>query len=522
MTEIGSADGPLFLPDDSPSEVQARIREASPRGWHIADSGELSMAVGKLRLAGVYDDRQEPWFMLRTRIPGGRLTSDQAETIAGVARDLSLRPDGEDAPERFVEITTRQNVQVHWIRFEDLPELWDRYEAVGLTSSGACGNSLRNVTSCSVAGLQRDEWLDARPTVDAITRLAFDDERLTAFLPRKFKVGVSGCRTDCVVARVHDLSFVPARSDGEVGFNVLAGGGLSDYPRLATPVDLFVAPMDAVEVVRAALGLFRDEGDYEHPAVNRFRMLVHRLGTEAVSEGIKERLPFEARPGGEDLSDGTWEDHLGVTPDRMGTNFVGVSVPLGRLSAGDLAEVARLAREHGDGGIRLTPRQDLVITGVEEVGALLAEPLLQRLRPSPDPFDRAIVACTSAPFCKFGILNVKEYGARLADHLRREVPRESWGRLERLRLHLSGCKASCAQPQLAHLGMRATMGKDEDSYIDSFDLVVGGSNGKLGSWRELEVPAEEAFARAVALVNRIAAEGGIASGGPMLEQDAPW
>lgn len=494
----------LFCADDTPTQVQWRLREARPEGWQVVDTADLNLAVNKLRLAGVYDDRQERWFMLRTRIAGGILTADQAEVIADVAREFSERPDGDTDPDHFVEITTRQNIQLHWLLFEKLPELWDRYDAVGLTSLSACGSSLRNVTSCAVAGLRADEWLDARPAVAAVTRLALEDQEFSAFLPRKFKVAVSGCRTDCVIARVNCLAFVPARLGGMTGYAVLAGGGLSDYPRLASDLDIFVEPVQVEAVVRAALGLYRDEGDYEHPAVNRFRMLVHQLGDDRVAAGIRERLDFVPGSGAEQLSDGTWDDHLGVHADRFGTHFVGLNVPVGRLQAEELSEVARLARTYGDGEIRLTQRQDLILTGVHDVAGLLAEPLLERLSPEPDPFARGIVSCTSAPFCKFGILNVKRYGTELAASLRERVPREHWERLQGIRIHLSGCKASCAQPQLAHIGMRSTMGKDEATYHDSFDLTLDGTNLRLGRWADLEVPAGAAFERTAELLVELA------------------
>jgi len=186
-----------------------------------------------------------------------------------------------------------------------------------------------------------------------------------------------------------------------------------------------------------------------------------------------------------------------VHEDRTGTSYVGLCVPLGRLTDDELVGVARLARAHGDGGIRLTQRQNLVLTGVRDDGALLTEPLLERFSPEPDPIARAVVACTSAPFCKFAILNVKEYGALLIEHLRAEVPNEVWPSLQGLRLHVSGCKASCAQIQTAHIGLRATMTKDEETYHDAFDVALGGDvgAGRLGGWAALEVPAEAAFDR---------------------------
>lgn len=485
----------LFRGPDGPLEVIARLCGAGPRRWEDLDPGTRSLGVAKLRLAGVYDDRQDGHFMLRTRIPGGRLRADQADVIAGIARDFAVRPPGEEGPDRFLEITTRQDAQLHWIRFEVLPEIWRRYAAVGLETAQACGDTLRNVTSCPVDGLDPAAVLEAGPAIGALAQLARFESTLTARLPRKFKVAVSGCPTDCVGARLHDLAFTPARRGTEIGFNVHAGGGLSDSPRLASRLDLFVLPWRVVDVVRAALELYAEVGDYQHKAVNRFRVLVHDLGPAAVTAEIARRLPLRLPPAGEDLSSWRFEDHLGVHADRAGRSWVGLCVPLGRLFWAELAELARLAREHGDGGLRFTQRQNLVLTGIGDPDRLLDEPALERFAPSPDPFSRAVLACTGAPFCKFAILDVKRYGAELIEYLRGRVPEDRWPELDGLRLHLSGCKASCAQVQAAHVGLRATMARDERGYRDAFDLALGGDvgAGRLARWAALEVPVDQVF-----------------------------
>lgn len=556
----------VFAREQSPAEVVAAISAPPvPLEWQQLDAADRTLGIAKLRLAGVYDDRQAGYFMLRTRIPGGRLDADQLCTVASAVRDFSHRPAGETGPEQFAEITTRQDLQVHWVRFEHLPEIWRRYEAVGLSSERACGDTLRNVTSCPVDGIDVDALLDARPVVEALNDLVAKQPRLTAFLPRKFKVVVTGCGSDCVYAPLNDLAFVPARGpatpgettlgettttgvtpgedaantqgtthaqdaehshdatatrdtahahDTVVGFNVYAGGGLSDSPRLASPLDLFVLPEQVPEVVQAALELFDERGDREHKAVNRFRILVHRLGAQAVRDELAGRLPFPLQPAGVEASTGRAEDHLGVHPDRFGTNYVGLCVPLGRLSADELDEVARLAREQGDGGIRLTHRQNLILTGIADPRRLLAEPLLARLRPAPDPFERAIVACTSAPFCKFAIVNAKEYAAELIEYLRARVPESSWSALAGLRLHVSGCKASCALVQAAHIGLRGGMAKTEEEHVEAFDIATGGelAAGRLGRWAAIEVPVPRAF-ESIAYALTVAAEAGQGAAG---------
>ncbi|MDP4014598.1 MAG: hypothetical protein U0990_04310 [Candidatus Nanopelagicales bacterium] len=487
----------LFAEDQAPSDVMAAILRSGPTelaDLHPSDRGPLG--IGKLRMVGVYDDRFKDTFMMRVRIPGGRLNADQLDAIVGVVNDFCVRSPGHSDPDRFAEITTRQDLQIHWIRFENLPEIWARFGAVGVGSVESCGNTLRNVTACAVDGVDGRGLLEVGPVVEAIEALMGSDERLTAFLPRKFKVAVTGCPTDCVVARVNCVAFTPARRAGRVGFGVHVGGGLSDYPRLATALDMFIEPAVAPKVVAALLDLFRAEGDYEHSSVNRFRALVHRLGPVRIASELRARVPDGSlEPRGEDLS--TWEtaDHLGVNTDKFGTSYVGLSVPVGRVGVDDLREISRLARLHGDGNVRLTQRQSLVLTGVSDTARLLAEPLLERFRPEPDPFERAVVACTSAPFCKFAILPMKTYGTQLTEHLRRNVPVGGWDRLEGLRIHMSGCKASCAQIPLAHIGLRATMGKTDTQIFDAFDVAVGGDSGagRLGSWACLGAPASTTF-----------------------------
>jgi ferredoxin-nitrite reductase len=530
----------------------AAVRESAAEGWTAVQRAE-PLVIGKLRLAGVYDDRQDGTFMLRVRIPRGRLTWRQAEALGEIALRFSrgpadapgaaraahgsahgtgawaapgmLVPEHEaprlahghaaehEAPRQFLEITTRQDVQLHWVRYEDLPTIWERMEAVGLTSLQACGDTVRNLTGCAVAGLSRDEVLDVSAVFQRVSRWALETPTLTAFLPRKFKIALTGCSTDCILARINDLAFTPARRDGRAGFHVWAGGGLSDYPRLATSLDVFVQPGQVLDVVEACLRVYAELGDPEHKAVNRFRALVHTLGPDRLRSEVLARLAYPLPAAAEDLS--TWRpaDHVGVHPQiEPGLVYVGLNVPWGRLGGEELVEAARLARTYGSGEVRLTQRQNLVLSGVEagRLPVLQAEWLVQRLRPEPDPVERAVVACTSAPFCKFGIVDAKRNGASLAAYLINNLSPAALARLESLRLHLSGCKASCAQVQVAQVGLRGAMAKDQAGYQEGFDVALGGdlAHGRLGCWVALELPATRAFQGVASLLESFAAEAG--------------
>lgn len=485
---------PVFEAGDGPQEVYTKVRRyaSSGQGNLILEDGEP--AIGKLRLVGTYDDRQRGYFMLRIRVPGGRLDSRQAETVGRIANLYSRRPEGElTAPERFLEITTRQDIQLHWIRIDDLPSIWDQLEQVGLTTLQACGDTARNITGCPVAGIDRDEVMDVYPLVRQINAHALEHPEMGAFLPRKFKIAVTGCREDCILARINDLAFTPARNNGETGFNVWAGGGLSDYPRLASDMDIFVTPEEVLDLAEAVVRVFKDFGDYQNKAVNRFRRVVEELGADRVRREILDRLPFTPPSAGENLSRTPRHDHVGVHQQlQEGLYYVGLAVPVGRMTGEELIEASRLAGAYGDGGIRLSVRQNLIITGVSRasVDPLLRERFLRRFSAEPKQFERSVVACTSAPFCKFGILNVKEQGGQLARALDEAFPD---GHLGPMKIHVSGCKGSCAQVQIADIGLRASMAKDENGVCEAFDIAAGGSltDGRLARWVGLEVPLSQ-------------------------------
>lgn len=477
--------------------VESAVQEHAPVDpWADIEEREGPLAVGRMRLMGVYDDRQENRFMLRTRLPGGRVSADQLDAIAGVIRDFGNGWDGHTEPDRFGEITTRQDIQIHWIAFDQLPEVWRRYDAVGLTSAQACGDAMRNPTACPADGEDPRGVLTVAPLLGEFRTFVLEEESLTAFLPRKWKVVVTGCPTDCAVVKLHCLAFTPARAgDGTLGFNVHAGGGLSDSPRIADALDLFVRPDQVTDTVRATLYVYRELGDFDMKAVNRFRVLVHQLGPERITQELRARIGSPVLDAGESLWTGEFSDHLGVHRDVRGTHYVGLCVPMGRLTDEEWFEVARLARTHGDGGVRMSQRQNLLLTGVGDVDALLAEPFVQTYRPEPDPFERAIIACTSSPFCKFAIDDMKTNGRKLVAHLQERLPVEGRERLAGLRLHMSGCKASCAQVQAAHIGLRATMTKDEEAYEQALDVSLGGDlgAGRLGRWVRLEESVEDAW-----------------------------
>ena len=445
----------------------------------------------RLKWVGLYPQRQGgDAFMLRVKVPGGRLSSAQAREIGLVAEAFGEGPvDSAVFGNSYADLTTRQDVQIHWVRIGDVPRIWKRFAAVGLTTVQACGDSARNVVSCPASGVDAEEVFDAGPTAVAITEL-FTGNREYANLPRKFKISVTGCREDCARAEIQDIGMWPARSeDGRVGFNVLVGGGLGDGERLASDVDVFVEPPDAVELSRAVAQLFGELGNRENRGQSRMRYLVQELGAEGFRSELAARTALQLEPAGEELTRRHRGDHVGVHRQKQpGLVYVGCSVPVGRMNGLELVEAARLAERYGDGDLRLSSDQNFILTGVPEdrVDDLLSEALLQKYSPNPGPFERGVVACTGSEFCRFAVVETKERAVSWARRLDRALASEPVADATAtgataddgiIRMHFSGCSASCAQPQIADIGFRGDTAHVGASIVEAVDIGMGGSLG---------------------------------------------
>jgi ferredoxin-nitrite reductase len=479
-----------------PLEVREAVIETySKKGIESLD--EVPGEVERLKWVGIYPQNQGGnAFMIRIKVPGGVLSAEQAQVIGKIAIDFANGPiSNPHFGNNFLDLTTRQDVQMHWIKMEDVPEIWRRLEEVGMTTVQACGDSARNVLCCPVSGLGRDEILDAYPVAQAISDY-FTGNREYANLPRKFKMSVTGCVEDCAQAEINDIGMLPARleDDATLGFNVRVGGGLSDGPRMASDIDVFVRPEEAVEVTRGIAQVFGELGDRENRWTARMRYLVQELGPEGFREALEKRTSFELTPAGEDLTKHYRGDHVGVHPQKEdGLYYVGLNVPVGRMSGEQFVEAGRLAGEYG-GEIRLATDQNFIITRVREevVETLLAEPLLKQYSPTPGAFERGVVACTGSEFCRFGIVETKIRAVEWAREMDERVG-DSIGQ-EALRMHFSGCSASCAQPQIGDIGFRGETAKTKDAIVEGVDIGLGGSLGRDAAfidWVEGAKPADD-------------------------------
>jgi ferredoxin-nitrite reductase len=511
----------LWKLDRHPFEVASAVRET------YAAAGPEAIAavpgeVERLKWVGIYPQRQGgDAFMLRVKVPGGRLSASQARQIGEVVDRFAVGP--EDHPlwgNRYCDITTRQDIQLHWVRIGDVPRIWDLFEEVEITTVQACGDSARNVLSCPVSGIDRDEVLDGSEVARQISEF-FTGNREYANLPRKFKLSVTGCREDCAQAEINDVGMWPARlGSGERGFNLLVGGGLSDGPRMASDIDVFVAPDEAVEVCRAVAHVFAELGNRENRGTARMRYLVQELGPEGFRAELQARTALELRPAGEELTRRYRGDHVGVHPQNVaGLSYVGCSVTVGRMAGRDLVEVARLAETYGDGEVRLSTDQNFVLSGVREdrLEDLLAEDLLQRHSPFAAPFERGVVACTGTEFCRFAIVETKARAAEWARALDARYATALSGGCDGaeldsdsiVRLHFSGCPASCAQPQIADIGFRGETAHVGDEIVEAVDIGIGGSLGidaAFGDWIAGAVPVSAVMDSVGGVIERFVAE----------------
>jgi sulfite reductase (ferredoxin) len=442
-----------------PTDLRGRFR-----WWGLYTQRKPGIGGGK---TGALEDAEieDPYFMMRVRIPGGQLSADQVRVIAGIAKEY-----GRD----LADITDRQNVQFHWLRIEDVPAVWARLEEVGLSSQEACGDVPRNILGCPVAGLDAAEILDASATLYATNAVATSREDL-ANLPRKFKTAVSGCALQCTAHEINDVSFVGVTGpDGEPGFDLWVGGGLSTNPMLAQRLGAFVPPARVPEVWAGVASLFRDYGYRRLRSRARLKFLVADWGAERFREVLEREYL-----GGNGLADGPAppapgpgsRDHVGVHRQRDGRYYVGVAPHTGRASGTQLWQVADLAEAYGSGRVRTTVEQKLLILDVPEqrVDELVTELAAIDLQASPNVFRRGTMACTGIEFCKLAIVETKARARDLYTELGKRLPDFDTP----ITINVNGCPNSCARFQLADIGLKGSIVDGEEG----FQVHLGGSLG---------------------------------------------
>jgi sulfite reductase (ferredoxin) len=434
--------------------------------WGVYTQGDGAGALGGKGGEG----KATEYFMLRISVPNGVASSEQIELIADIARKH-----GRD----LVDITVRQAIQLHWLTIEDLPQIIDRLDAAGLSPRGACGDVVRNVTGCPLAGLDADEVIDASAFALAAAGDLNGNSELYN-LPRKFKVSITGCSVWCSYPEINDIGLTPAVRGNEVGFSVRVGGGLSADPHLAVRLNAFVQQHQVAAVVRKITELFRDQqGLRESRDRARMKHLFLREGWTAESflADLNRRLGYQLDPAVEEkIPDDIYRDHVGIHRQKQpGLCYVGLSVLRGRMTGTQLNAVAALASRYGNGQLRTTVMQNLLVVNVP---ANQAQELARELEALGLPvegssFWRGAIACTGSEFCKLAITETKGFTRWIVDELEERLP----GFDQQLKLHVTGCPNSCGQHWIADIGMEGKKIKHQGRLEDAYYFCVGGAVG---------------------------------------------
>jgi len=469
--------------DDDGLNVRARIENIyAKRGFDSIDPADLR---GRFRWWGLYTQRRpgidggrtatlEPeelddrYFMLRVRIDGGALTTEQLRAVGEISQDHARDT---------ADITDRQNVQYHWIEIEDVPAIWQKLEAVGLRTTEACGDTPRVILGSPLAGIAADEVIDGTPAIRQILERYIGSPEFSN-LPRKFKTAISGLPD--IAHEVNDVSFVGVvHPEHGPGFDLWVGGGLSTNPKIAQRLGAWVPLEDVPDVWAGVVSIFRDYGYRRLRHRARLKFLVADWGATEFRRVLEEEYL------GRKLVDGPAPpvpelplDHVGVHKQKDGLNYVGAAPASGRVSGSTLVALAKAAETAGSQRVRLTPQQKVVVLDVpdENVESLSAELAGLGLEVDPSPWRRSTMACTGIEFCKLAIVETKQRAIRLVEDLEQrladvspEVP---------ISIHLNGCPNACARTQVADIGLKGQIVTDADgNQVEGFQVHLGGGLG---------------------------------------------
>jgi sulfite reductase (ferredoxin) len=440
------------------------------RWWGVYTQGDGAGALGGQNGEG----RALPYFMLRIRITNGILTSRQLRTIANLSERYARSS---------ADITVRQNIQLHWVTIESLPEILEELWAVDLNTQAACGDVTRNITGCPLAGVDADEICDASPIAREVAEMLVGNPDFYN-LPRKFKISITGCRQWCSYPEINDVGLTAVEREisgkREIGYSLRVGGGLSAEPHLAVRLNAFLRQDQVLPVVKGIAELFRDSDplrEHRERARLKFLFLRKRWTAEDFQSELERRIGFHLDPAVEEYppSD-VYRDHVGIHPQKQyGYCYVGAAVLRGRISPEQMRGAADLAERFADGHLRTTGMQNLVVVNVPLIHAdeLAKELDAIELRVAASPFWRGAIACSGTEFCKLAITETKSFSRWLVEELDERLP----GFDQDLKLHVTGCPNSCGQHWIADIGIEGKKIKLEGRMVDAYYFCLGGSVG---------------------------------------------
>jgi ferredoxin-nitrite reductase len=467
--------------------VKSELTKFAEIGWEAMDEGDRDY---RLKWLGVFFRPVTPGkFMMRLRMPAGVITSEKLRVLAEIVQRY-----GDDGS---ADLTTRQNLQLRGIQIQDLPDIMEKLQAAGMTSVQSGMDNVRNITASPIVGLDAGELMDVRELIqevqDMITNSGQGNPEFTN-LPRKFNIAIEGGRDNAIHAEINDVAFVPAFQGDVFGFNVIVGGFFSGKRcEAAIPMNVWVPPTQVTPLCRAILEVFRDNGLRANRQKSRLMWLIDEWGINRFRSEVEQQMGVTlAAAAAKDEMDWERRDHIGVYPQKQaGFNYVGLHVPVGRLFAEDMFELARLAEVYGQGELRLTVEQNVILPYISDsrLAALFEEPLLTKFSINPNVLERSLVSCTGAQFCNFALIETKARAVSMIRDITTEVVTP-----EPVRIHWTGCPNSCGQPQVADIGLMGTKTRKNGKTLEAVDIYMGGKVGKdahLGTCVIKAVPCDE-------------------------------
>ena len=449
-------------------DIKESIARYAELGWEAISEEDIQ----RLKWYGVFLRNPTPgFFMVRVRIPGGRTTTEQIRMLAHLAKTYG---------NGLLDLTTRQQFQLRQLRIKHVPEVFLQMEEAGLTSLQTGMDNVRNIMTCPVSGLTAQEKFDATDLVRRLTQ-EFTGNRAYSNLPRKFNMGITGCPDNCLHLETQDLALVPATledPDGLItGFNILAGGKLgSGGYRIATPLNVFVTPMEVVAVAGAILRVFRDHGCRDSRTTARLAFLLEEWGEERFRLEVQREVGWKLARAGTDARKKSVNDHMGIYRQKeTGLNYIGLKIPVGRIYADDLQGIAGLAETYGTGEIRLAANQAMIIPNVNDrvLGDLTEEPILKRFLYNPTPVQKGLVSCVGNDYCNLAVIETKSRAVETAKRLEEMIGSD----MKPITMHWSGCPAACGNHLVADVGLLGKKIKIKGEVVEAVDVFVGGRSG---------------------------------------------
>jgi ferredoxin-nitrite reductase len=463
----------IKLEKDGLDVIETIIEKYAKEGYESITPEDMN----RFKWAGVYEQKpRDGHFMIRVRINSGIMNSEQAKTLASIAKDYGRG---------IANVTTRGAIQFHWITIKDLPDIFEKLKECGLSSFEACGDCPRTIVGNPLAGIDKHELMDTTKLVEEVNSFFLLNKDFSN-LPRKFKISISSNIYNAAHAQINDIAFTPAVKDIDgkevIGFHVWVGGGLSASPHLAQRLSIFVKPEDVIKVAEGVCTIFRDYGYREKRIRARLKFLIADWGVEKFQEKLLELIGEMPSNGDDKLSSWNASYYFGVHSQKQkGKSYIGINLPLGEITCDELLQLGDISKKYGDSKLRTTLSQNLIISGIsdEDVTFLLEKDIFKRLSPNPNIFLGHTISCTGKEYCNLAIVETKERAKKVAEYLDSKIKLNT-----PIRIHFTGCPNSCGQKHIADISLQGALIKNEDGCEDAFTLWLGGTLNNDGKFTE--------------------------------------